>query len=101
MPRFTPHAVVLVQPPPLGQIHCSAAVGTSCLRIDLAGNSFTYLRQAMSKLADLHPFWRTKAYGLAIVMKPDFCVEHDLEGRVVAIHDTPAICPIAYMATVH
>jgi hypothetical protein len=100
-PKFKPHAIVLVVPPQRGQIHCAATVGTRCLRIELTGDSFTFLRQALTKLRDLHPFWKVKVYGVCVNMRPDFCIEADLEGNIVAIHDSPKHCPIAYLETIH
>jgi hypothetical protein len=95
--RWKPHAIVLIHTPT--SIWMSHIIGMSSLRIELSGNPHTYLREALAKLSEVHPHFTPR--GLVIMMKPDFCIEYDLEGRVVAIDDIPRQLPVTYLETIH
>jgi hypothetical protein len=102
MPRLAPfraHAIVQVEAPPVGQTHVACAIGTECLRLELSGNSFTWLRQALDHLHRVHPFWKIK--GVTINMRPNFSVSYTRDGEVIEVKDTPAVVPIVWSATVH
>jgi hypothetical protein len=95
--RWKPHAIVLIHTPT--SIWMSHIIGMASLRIELSGNPHTYLRQALAGLRHVHPHYKPR--GLVIMMKPDCGIEYDLDGCVVAIHETAGQVPVTYMETVH
>jgi hypothetical protein len=102
MPRLAwkPHAVVLVERPPIGQIHVACAVGTACLRIELKGNSHTYLRQALAGLGRVHSFW--KVTGVVVNYTADgFSIRYGVDGLPVETMDEPATVPVVYLEPIH
>jgi hypothetical protein len=96
MAKFTPFAVVLINTPT--SIWMAHVIGVDSLRIELSGNPHTWLRQALAKVADVHPHYKPR--GLCINMQPKFCVESDLQGRVIATHETMQV-PVTYLHTLH
>jgi hypothetical protein len=97
--RYVPHAIVLVERPPVGQIHVACAVGTGCLRIKLTGNPHTFVRQALAGLRRVHSFW--KITGVCINFANGFSIRYSVDGEPVETMDQAATVPHVYLETLH
>jgi hypothetical protein len=91
--RFTPHAYALAKPI-VGQFFVLAVCGTNCLRIELNRSlpSAVWMRYALAHLPKkMRGF--NKPYGVRICYRNDFSVDHDLDGKIIAVNDF-AVPPI-------
>jgi hypothetical protein len=85
--RFKPFAYALAKPI-VGQIWVIAVCGADCLRIELDTKlpSAVWMRYALARLPKTTAGFE-KPYGVRINYRHDFSVDHDLDGKVIAVRD--------------